>query len=79
MYCNATTVVKIDLNTNEIKIIDSEYKRNKNYYLEVYVLKCKYTDAESQPCSMLSDGNGYFEASNEIWAGFFNLDEGYKK
>ena len=53
MYCNATAVLKID----------SVYKQSKNYHLQVYVEESKYTDAESQQCSMLSDSDndGYFE------------------
>ena len=53
MYCNATVVLKID----------SVYKQSKTYHPEVYVEECKYTDAESQQCSMLSDSDddGYFE------------------
>ena len=45
MYCNATAVLKID----------SVYKQGKNYHPQVYVEECKYTDAENQQCSMLSD------------------------
>ena len=53
MYCNATVVLKID----------SVYKQSKNYHPQVYVEECKYTDAESQQCIMLSDSDddGYFE------------------
>ena len=53
MYCNATDAVKID----------SEYKQSKNYHPHIYVEECKYNDAESQQCSMLSDSDddGYFE------------------
>ena len=40
-YCNVTAVLKID----------SVYKQSKNYHVE----ECKYIDAESQQCSMLSD------------------------
>ena len=36
MYCNATTVLKID----------SVYKQGKNYHPQVYVEECKYTGAE---------------------------------
>ena len=35
--------------------IDSVYKQAKNYHPQVYVEKCKYTDAENQQCSILSD------------------------
>ena len=45
IYCNATAVLKID----------SVYKQGKNYHPQVYVEECKYTDAENQQCSMLSD------------------------
>ena len=45
MHCNATAVLKID----------SVYKQGKNYHPQVYVEECKYTDAENQQCSMLSD------------------------
>ena len=53
MYYSATAMLKID----------SVYQQCKNYYPQVYVEECKYTDAESQQCSMLneSDDDGYFE------------------
>ena len=52
MYCNATAVSKID----------SVYKQGKNYHPQVYIEECKYTDAEQQRCSMLSDDDdGFFE------------------
>ena len=53
MHCNATAVLKID----------SVYKQGKNYHPQVYVEECKYTDAENQQCSMLSDDDddGFFE------------------
>ena len=51
MYCKATVGLKID----------SVYKQSKNYHPQVYVEEYKYTDAESQQCSMLSDDDGYFE------------------
>ena len=38
MYCNAAAVLKID----------SFYKQGKNYYPQVYVEECKYTDAENR-------------------------------
>ena len=43
--------------------IDSVYKQGKNYHRQVYVEGCKYTNAENQQCSMLSDDNddGFFE------------------
>ena len=55
MHCNATAVLKID----------SVYKQGKNYHPQAYVEECKYTDAENQQCSMLSDDDdddGFFEA-----------------
>ena len=54
MYCNVTAVLKIA----------SVYKQSKNYHVE----ECKYIDAESQQCSMLSDGDdddGFFV----VWKG----------
>ena len=45
MYCSATAVLKID----------SVYKQWKNFYPQVYVEECKYTDAEKKQCNMLSD------------------------
>ena len=45
MYCNATTVLKID----------SVYKQGKNYHPQTYVEDFKYTNAKKQQCSMLSD------------------------
>ena len=53
MYCNATAVLKID----------SVYKQGKNYYPQVYVEECKYTDAENRQCNMLNDDDddGFFE------------------
>ena len=38
MYCNATSVLKID----------SAYKQGKNYHPQAYVEECKYTDAVNQ-------------------------------
>ena len=57
IYCNATAVLKID----------SVYKQGKNCHRQVYVEGCKYTNAENQQCSMLSDDNddGYFEVQKE--------------
>ena len=53
MHCNATAVLKID----------PVYKQDKNYHLQEYVEKHKYTDAENQQCSMLSDDDAeFFEA-----------------
>ena len=54
MHCNTMAVLKID----------SVYKQGKNYLPQVYVEECKYTDAENQQCSMLSDDDnddGFFE------------------
>ena len=45
MYCKATAVLKVD----------SVYKQKKNYHSQVYIEEFKYTDAESQQCSMFSD------------------------
>ena len=52
MHCNATSVLEID----------SVYKQGKNYHPQVYVEECKYTNAEKQQCSVLSDDddNGFF-------------------
>ena len=56
MYWNATAVLKIN----------SVYKQSKNYHPQVYVEECKYTNAENQQCSMLSDDDsGFFEALKE--------------
>ena len=53
LHCNAAAILKVD----------SFYKQGKNYHLQVYVEECKYTDAENQQCSMLSDDDtGFFEA-----------------
>ena len=54
MYFSATAVLNIE----------SVYKQRKNYYSQLYVKECKYTDAESQKCTTLSDSDGddgYFE------------------
>ena len=59
MYCNATTVLKID----------SVYRQGKNYHPQTYVEERKYIDAEKQQRSMLSDDDddddddddGFFE------------------
>ena len=56
MSCNTTAVLKIE----------SVYKQSKNYHPRVYVEECKYTDAESQQCNMLSDGDdGFFDVLKE--------------
>ena len=53
MYHNVTAVLKID----------SVYKQSQNYHPQMCIEECKYTDAESQQCSILSDSDndGYFE------------------
>ena len=58
MHYNAKAVLKIG----------SVYKQAQNCHLQVYVEECKYTNAESQQCSMLSDDDddvdddhGFFE------------------
>ena len=54
IHCNATAVLKID----------SVYQQGKNYHPQVYVEECRYTDAENQQCSMLSndeDDDSFFE------------------
>ena len=57
MYCNATAVLKIDY----------LHKQGKNYHPQAYVEERKYTDAENQQCSMLSDDDddGFFEMQKE--------------
>ena len=47
MYCNATTVLKID----------SVYQHIKNYHRQAYVEECKYNNAESHQCCMFSDSD----------------------
>ena len=47
MYCNATTVLKVD----------SAYKQGKSYHSQLYVEECKNTDGEGQQCSILSDSD----------------------
>ena len=53
IHCNATAVLKID----------SVYKKSKKYHPQVYAEKCKYTNAENQQYSKLSDDDhdGFFE------------------
>ena len=59
MHCNTTAALKID----------SVYKQGKNYHPQLFVEDCKYTNAEKQQCSMLSDDDddddddddGFFE------------------
>ena len=48
MYCNATAVLKTD----------SVYKQGKSYHPQLYVEECKYTDAENQQCTVLTDDDG---------------------
>ena len=51
----------IHCNTTAVLIADSVYKETKNYHPQVYAEECKYTDAENQHCSMLSDNDdGFF-------------------
>ena len=47
MYCNAAAVLNID----------SVYRQSKNLDPQVYIKECKYTDAESQQSSVLSDSD----------------------
>ena len=69
MYCNATAVLNID----------SVYKQGKNYYPQVYVEECKYSDAENRQCNMLNDNDdGFFEVQKGGKNNFCNLPEGYK-
>ena len=64
MYCNPTAVLKID----------SVYKQGKNYHPKVYVEECKFTDAEKQQCSMLSDDyDGFFDEYKRRPKNFCNL------
>ena len=53
MHYNATAVLKIDF----------VYKQGQKYHPQVYVEECKYINAETQQCSMLSDDDddGFFE------------------
>ena len=53
VYCNATTVLKID----------SVHKQGKNYHPQTYIEECIYTDVEKQKCNLLSDDDddGVFE------------------
>ena len=61
----------INYNVTAVLKIDSIYKQSKNYHPQVYVEECKYTDAESQQCSMFSDSDddGYFELKKETSTG----------
>ena len=70
MHCNAAAVL----------MIDSVYKQGKNYHPQVYVGECKYTNAENQQYSMLSDDDddGFFEVQKEGLKDFCNLIGGYK-
>ena len=47
MYCNAAAVAKLD----------SVYKQDKSCHRQVHVEECKYIDAESQQCNILSDSD----------------------
>ena len=60
-YCNAKAVLKIEC----------VYKQNKKNHPQLYVEKCKYTNAEGQKCNMLdnSDDDGCFEEWNRTWTG----------
>ena len=58
MYCNATTMLKID----------SVYKQGKNYHSQVYVEDYKYTDAENRQCNIFSNDD-----DDDDDDGFFNL------
>ena len=53
VYCNATTVLKID----------SVHKQGKNYHPQTYIEERIYTDVEKQKCYLLSDDDddGFFE------------------
>ena len=46
------------------QLCHSVQKQGEEYYLQVYVEKCKYTDAESQECNILIDSNDerFFQA-----------------
>ena len=61
IYCIAKAVLKIE----------SVYEQSKNDHPQVYVEKCKYTNAEGQQCNMLgdSDNDGCFEVWNQTWTG----------
>ena len=50
MYCNPTTVLKVD----------SVYKQGKNFHPQVYVEECKYIGVEKQKYNMLSDDSDGF-------------------
>ena len=70
MHCSAMSLLNID----------SVHKRGQNYHSQVYVEECKYTDAENQQCSMLSDddNDGFLEVQKEGLKYFCNLIGGYK-
>ena len=61
MYCNATTMLKID----------SVYKQGKNYHSQVYVEDYKYTDAENRQCNIFSNDDDDDDDDDDD--GFFNL------
>ena len=48
----------MDFNVTAVLKIDSVYKQGKNYHPQAYVEECKYTDAENQQYSILSDDDG---------------------
>ena len=59
IYYNATAAPRIA----------STYKQGKKYHPQVNIEEYKYTDVESQQCSMLSypvDDDGYFEVQKEV-------------
>ena len=63
MYCNATAVFKID----------PVFKQGKNYHPQVYVEECKYTNAENQQYSMLSDDDDDDDDDDDVDDGFFKV------
>ena len=65
MYCNVTVVLNID----------SVYKQGKNYHPQTYIQQRKYTNAEKQQCSVLSDddNDGFFEVRKECVKDFCDM------
>ena len=59
MQCNAIEVLKVD----------SVYKPGKNYHPQLCIEKCKYTNAETQKCSILSDSDDDEEIFTVVWTG----------
>lgn len=47
LYCRTTAVLKVDFGN----------KQGKNYHPQVNVEDCKYTNAESQRCNILSNSD----------------------